>query len=125
MKRYPSTVKIYFNWVKDLLINDPLVENINVIRERIGYIEGFIQIKINLIHSKKLAIFEYYSLKKGITNYRYQLMDENNNLIIRWDSAPHHPEISTSPYHLHKNDKIEESEKMNIQKLLAILSNFI
>ena len=33
MKRYPSTVKIYFNWVKDLLINDPLVENINVIRE--------------------------------------------------------------------------------------------
>lgn len=69
MKRYPSTVKIYFNWVKDLLIYDPLVENINVIREKIGNIEGFIQIKINLIHSKKLAIFEYYSLKLGNLNF--------------------------------------------------------
>ena len=125
MKRYPSTITIYFNWIKDLLINDPLVENINVIRERIGNVEGFIQIKINLIHSKKLAIFEYYSLEKGLTTYRYQLMDEKNNLIIRWDSAPHHPEISTSPYHLHKGDKIAESKKMNIQKLLAILSNFL
>ena len=36
MKRYPSTIKVYFNWIKNLLINDPLVENINVIRERIG-----------------------------------------------------------------------------------------
>ncbi len=125
MKRYPSTIKLYLNWIKNLLINDPLVENINVIRERIGNIEGFIQININLIHSKILAIFEYYSLEKGLTTYRYQLMDENNNLIIRWDSAPHHPEIPTSPYHLHKGDKIENSDKMNIQKLLAVLSNFI
>ncbi len=125
MKRYPSTIKIYFNWIKDILNSDPLVENIDVIRERIGNVEGFIQIKINLIHSKKLALFEYYSLAKGLTTYRYQLMDEKNNLIIRWDSAPHHPEISTSPYHLHQGDKIDDSEKMNIQKLLAVLSNFI
>ena len=64
-------------------------------------------------------------MEKGVTTYRYQLMDEKNNLIIRWNSAPHHPEISTAPYHLHKGDKIDDSEKMNIQKLLVALSNFI
>jgi len=51
-------------------------------------------------------------------DYRFQYMDRNNVLITRWDTAPHHREIRTFPYHLHTLQGKSESEKMNIIKVL-------
>jgi len=35
-------------------------------------------------------------------------MDAQNNLIARWDSAPHHKELSTFPFHKHTPQGPEE-----------------
>ena len=39
-------------------------------------------------------------------NYRFQYMDSNKDLIKRWDNAPHHPHISSHPFHLHEKSNI-------------------
>lgn len=35
------------------------------------------------------------------TKYHFHWQDLNNQLIKRWDNAPHHPEIETFPDHVH------------------------
>ena len=55
--------------------------------------------------------------EKG-SEYRFQYMDKNKNLTCRWDSAPHHKEISTFPYHLHTKKEVKESKKMNFIEVL-------
>jgi 5-deoxy-D-glucuronate isomerase len=44
--------------------------------------------------------------------------------VIRWDNVPHHNEISTYPDHKHENDKIKESTKMVIDRVLEEIENF-
>ncbi|MDB9424247.1 DUF6516 family protein [Microcystis aeruginosa CS-564/01] len=34
-------------------------------------------------------------------DYRYHFQDEKNNLVFRYDSTPHFPNISTFPHHKH------------------------
>ncbi|WP_353737734.1 MULTISPECIES: toxin TumE [Microcystis] len=34
-------------------------------------------------------------------DYRYHFQDEQNNLVFRYDSTPHFPNLSTFPHHKH------------------------
>ena len=36
--------------------------------------------------------------------YSFHWQRTDGRLICRWDNAPHHPELSTFPHHLHEND---------------------
>ena len=46
--------------------------------------------------------------------YRFHYMDERNNLISRWDTAPHHKELKTFPYHVHLPDGVKESKPISL-----------
>lgn len=109
----------------DLLKADPRVISIEIIRERYSMENGFIQISAILKNVNRLEIFEYYSISLGLEDYRYQLMGKEDKFIARWDTAPHHPQLKTHPYHLHFKDDVVESKKMNILSLLHILGKFI
>jgi len=64
-----------------------------------------------LVNTSVLHIRERY--KDGeLVKYSYHFM--KGNKVIRWDNVPHHKEISTYPHHMHENDKIRESRKMDI-----------
>ena len=89
MKKTTSRLEDYFGRQIDLLTSDPLVLKVEINRSRFGLDKGFFQINVQLIRGARLAIFEFYSISKGLETYRYQLMDNNNANIARWDSAPH------------------------------------
>jgi len=57
-------------------------------------------------------------------DYRFHLMDENNGLVRRWDSAPHH-DVETSPFHVHIEDKVEPSKEKNMAEVLELVENLI
>ncbi len=48
-------------------------------------------------------------------------MDKNKEIITRWDSAPHHKEIPTFPYHMHIKKRVKESKKVNLVDILDII----
>ena len=39
-------------------------------------------------------------------DYAYVYLDEKGNRIFQYDDAPHHPELSTYPHHVHKGKKL-------------------
>ncbi len=79
--------------------------------------------KIRLFDGTSLRVREVQIRGKSDV-YSYYWLRPDDSVIIGWDNAPHHPEISTFPYHRHTGDRIEPSEKMNLAKIFEFISDF-
>lgn len=51
-------------------------------------------------------------------DYRYHCQDENNDLVFRYDSTPHFPDISTFPHHKHFPHAVVPSDKPDIEQAI-------
>lgn len=56
---------------------------------------------------------------------RFHLQTSDNQMIVRWDNAPHHPEVKTHPDHIHIGQKIKASQPMDIPQALEAVLSFI
>jgi hypothetical protein len=54
-------------------------------------------------------------------NYAFHWQSKENILIMRWDNAPHHHEISTFPHHKHSDKGISENTEISIIEVLEII----
>lgn len=81
----------------------------------------FIRLKVEINDGSVLHIRE--SLTLGKSKYSYHWQKADGNLILRWDNAPHHPEISTFPYHLHDGGIIKPSDRVFIYDVLNEIAN--
>jgi hypothetical protein len=43
-------------------------------------------------------------------------------MLLRWDNAPHHPDISTHPDHKHARDRVVPSARVSIEEVLEELA---
>lgn len=86
--------------------------------------QGFyLKISCLLIDNSKLYIREYSDVEER--NYSYHWQDTNNNLITRWDNAPHYPDISTHPHHKHTKDGVFENYTITIEEILSEIKTSI
>jgi len=54
-----------------------------------------------------LSVFAAASRNKIVQEkYRFQYMDKRNQIVFRYDNAPHHRELSTFPHHKHLPDRV-------------------
>ncbi len=61
------------------------------------------------------SVFHFKDVLLGKNRqYRFHYMDERSNLICRWDTAPHHKELKTFPYHIHLPDGVKESRPVKL-----------
>ncbi len=73
-----------------------------------GYVEG----AVIFTNSARLLFFEFWqrtALGTERKKYRYHLLDDANQMIFRYDNAPHHPEIATFPHHKHLSTSLVDS----------------
>jgi hypothetical protein len=65
----------------------------------IGMIEG----TLRFTDESSLHFIEFVDVKAGMERYKYayHYQDREENMIFRYDMAPHHPEIPTFPHHKH------------------------
>lgn len=57
-------------------------------------------------------------------DYRYHFQDEKNELILRYDSTPHFPDLSSFPHHKHLPDAVIAADKPDIVQVLQEASDF-
>ncbi len=60
-----------------------------------------------------------------LRHYRYHYADNDNILICRWDSAPHHDNVKTFPYHLHTKDGVGGSKPVDMIEVLRIIEEIV
>ena len=89
---------------------------------------GVYKIRSNLIPSRYKMEMRFIRIEEEIL-YSYQLFTDRP--VMRWDNAPHYPNIKTYPHHIHTKDAdIVESElKGNVvedlQKVLSEIKNVL
>ncbi len=75
-----------------------------------------------MIDGSRLVFFEFLRQREQSLErekYRYHYMDANNQLIFRYDNAPHHLEVSTFPHHKHISTGVIESTEPHFAVILA------
>ena len=78
------------------------------------------------INFKDGSIFHFKEVLVGENrHYRFHYMDERNNLISRWDTAPHHNELKAFPYHVHLPDCVKESKQVTLLYILDKIENIV
>jgi hypothetical protein len=90
-----------------------------------GLSENFAALKVatsgfvlKLIDSSELHVFEYVGSSLHKKDYSYHWQDREKKTILRWDNAPHHPEIKTFPHHLHEEGGVKEAEGITFAEVL-------
>lgn len=85
-----------------------------------------LKLKITFVDGTTLRISEVF-YQHNIIGYSYYHLNEKNELIIGWDSAPHHKQFKNFPYHKHvgKDEKIKSSVKIDLGKALTVIQKRI
>ena len=86
-----------------------------------------LRIRLILIDKTILEITEIFVFDLSKRKYSFQWMEENYDLKIRWDNAPHHRYISTFPHHKHilQEENVQESEEPTIEEILELIKKKI
>lgn len=118
------------NFLADLkasLTASPIVKDIEILDEFITSVSGFLDCRVLLIDESELFVSEYFTvLNDRIKRDKYSYhLQKNDELIIRWDNAPHHRELSTFPDHVHRKDGVHESKEMTVEDILEELSEIV
>jgi hypothetical protein len=64
-----------------------------------------------LFELNEAAIVEADQFKR--LNYRYHFQDSQNNLVFRYDSTPHFPDLESFPHHKHLSNTVISSEELS------------
>ena len=88
---------------------------------------AYLKARIFFSDNTMLSVFDKFYPSTGVHKYGYDWRDSANNLIIRWDNAPHHPYISTFPHHKHVTleSNILESPEMTLEDVLDFIKTEI
>ena len=118
------TIEAYLANMKDRFVSDPLVVQFRVIRERFTLADGYIRVRLDLSDSSQLEFSEYMQRSSEgeivVITYSYHWANANNELIKRWDNAPHFPDLPGFPDHIHDGatGEVTSGQPMSIAAVL-------
>jgi hypothetical protein len=96
--------------VKDLTVIEVVEEeSVQFLRARAELIDG------SLLHVRELFFPDH-------SKYSYHWQTQTGKLLLRWDNAPHHPEVSTHPDHKHERDQVVPSMRVSAEEVLTELT---
>jgi hypothetical protein len=73
--------------------------------------------------------FEEKVIKRGRSiekiSYRYHYQRADGTLVFRYDNAPHHPEVSTFPDHIHIEERVGATEPPDLSQVLRRIDELL
>ena len=113
----------YFNSLEAMIDSSPVILFYNLERMYGSSTEGYIKINVVFGDFSKLELSEFVEAESGkirVAKYRYQYMNEKNELIFRYDNAPHCTKSKTFPEHKHlKENQAIDSYRPELNDLLG------
>ncbi|MDX2249158.1 MAG: DUF6516 family protein [Bacteroidia bacterium] len=82
--------------------------------------KGFIEGEILFTDDSRLDFAEVKDTDhESKIKYRYHYMNNENELIFRYDNAPHYPELESFPHHKHTQDGVYPCSEPEIDNVLS------
>ncbi|HOU12013.1 MAG TPA: DUF6516 family protein [Anaerolineae bacterium] len=123
-----NSILDYFDAIKERLLNDPLIADFHILRERIMETEGHLRARLTLEDGSMLEFSEYvrHTAIEHLHTviYSYHWADAEGQLCKRWDNTPHYPDLSNFPHHIHdgKTGAVMPGKPINIFHVLDIIT---
>jgi hypothetical protein len=119
----------YYLGLQDVIHAAPFVLRSDLRFEEIDTNECYIRGVLLLVGGFELHIAEYVVTEPDVTRpkYRYHLQSSSNELVARWDNAPHHPSVLTFPHHYHDAEgQVHSTRPVSIPEVLdAVLPTIL
>jgi hypothetical protein len=110
--------------IKERFVRDSNVTRFHVIRERSTLVDGHMRARIELAGGSQLEFSEYMQRSPAdeiaVITYSYHWANPDNELVQRWDNAPHFPDLPGFPHHIHDGatGEVTTGQPMNIFTVL-------
>lgn len=119
-------IERYFDDLERLLRDFPVIQFYTLTRKLYNIYQGYVAGLIRFEYGYALHFVEVMDVEIGRKlKYRYQCMDAGQQLVFRYDDAPHHAEIPTFPHHKHLPEQIESSKEPALGAVLLEISQII
>lgn len=83
----------------------------------------YLKIEAVLNDGSLLAIREYVDPSKR--RYSFHWQNRENQIIRRWDNAPHHPHLDTFPHHVHEGNDVKASPSVTLADVLDLINSIL
>lgn len=93
------------------------------VNDYLGIIEGKLIFETGVLDILEVIKITDNQLSKK--KYKYHFRNPDNEMVFRYDNAPHHQDVATFPNHKHLPDKIIESNVPNIEQILLEIKELI
>ena len=78
----------------------------------------YLNIKVMLVDDSELFVREYVDTSHR--KYSFHWQTQSGKLIVRWDNAPHFPQIATFPHHKHlSTGEVAESYDISFDEVMT------
>ena len=116
----------YLTYVKTLIVLNSQVVHLTVVREETQGNIGLLRYRLALRDGGLLEMLERFQIveeRVKVEKYGFHWQDSNGQLRKRWDSAAHHSEVSTHPYHVHDGEEsnVLPHGPISAEEVLAII----
>ena len=112
-------IKNYFWEIEKAITEFTNVRFYNLTKKIYNTTQGYISGSIIFHNNHRLDFVEVKNTSvENKIKYRYHYMDSEQEIIFRYDNAPHHTEISTFPHHKHENNEIKPSNEPKLYDIL-------
>jgi len=103
-------IEAYFFQIETVLNEFPTIRSYTLKKKVYNIKQGFISGSVVFENGYLLDFAEVKDAERPAKlKYRYQYMNEHNEVVFRYDNAPHHRQLKTFPHHKHLPEDIEES----------------
>ncbi|MBD3308203.1 hypothetical protein GF339_17285 [candidate division KSB3 bacterium] len=120
-------IDVYFRHLEQLLQQFPTIQSSTLTRKVYNATQGFITGSILFENGCRLDFIEVKDIDvQAKIKYRYQYMDSYQELVFRYDNAPHHQQLKTFPHHKHLPYPYgeQESEEPSLEDVLLEIAQY-
>lgn len=104
-------IEAYFQQVRDVLDNCPVVQASNVAYDKRSTYEGFIRGEVYFVDGSMLHLREFVDVETSPDRltFVYQYMNTSQQFVFRYDNTGHHRKLNLPTYPHHKHDGREDN----------------
>jgi len=120
-------VKSYFAQLRKLIADCPVVASWQCEEDVRTATLGSFKARISFVDGSFLDFREFVDTStRPVLRYSYSYhYQKNEQMIFRYDNAPHHPELLGFPHHKHIADSTLESQPPSMKELFAEISRLL
>lgn len=114
--------------IENAIRHSALVVTYDLVKVQLSSGTGYIEGQVTFIDNSRFVFFEFLrqtAAEVECEKYRYHFMNSDDQLIFRYDNAPHHPEIATFPHHKHLPADLLENAAPNFADVFTEIESHV